>query len=302
MSARASEPGVYDGKQVIQERNASNVPTVSFTRGTDLSGSLEGAGGIGGLLARSAGYSGGNWTDHVFYHADGNGNITYLVSSTRTLAASYRYDPFGNLISKSGTLADANLYRFSSKELHVNSGLYYYLYRFYSPNLQRWPNRDPIGERGGVNLYTFGFNSPINVVDFLGLEPGDIGTPRPGTEGRGQNCMGHALCDSGKWEQGDTRTKDNPWPEEKYLKDKGCREVKCSESCDSAKKEQKVKLYEWKNEDQFHIVRQNGDKWSGKIGAGPIYDFPDPDKHTSEAYKIKPEDWKATCWCCPCKK
>jgi hypothetical protein len=45
--------------RMIQERNASNVPTVSYTRGTDLSGSLEGAGGIGGLLARSSGYSSG---------------------------------------------------------------------------------------------------------------------------------------------------------------------------------------------------------------------------------------------------
>ena len=40
----------YDGMRVIQERNASNVPQVSYTRGTDLSGAVEGAGGIGGLL------------------------------------------------------------------------------------------------------------------------------------------------------------------------------------------------------------------------------------------------------------
>jgi RHS repeat-associated protein len=155
---------------VIQERNASNVPTVSYTRGTDLSGSLEGAGGIGGLLARSAGYSGGSWTSHAYYHADGNGNITSLVNSSQTLAASYRYDPYGNLISKSGTLADANLYRFSSKELHLSSGLYYYLYRFYSPNLQRWINRDPIEEEGGMNLYEFCHNNPVQHMDSQGLD------------------------------------------------------------------------------------------------------------------------------------
>ena len=44
---------VYDGNLVIQERNASNLPQVTYTRGKDLSGSLEGAGGIGGLLART---------------------------------------------------------------------------------------------------------------------------------------------------------------------------------------------------------------------------------------------------------
>jgi RHS repeat-associated protein len=116
---------------------------------------LESAGGIGGLLARSHGYSSGNWTNHNCYHADGNGNVTYLVNSSQTLAASYRYDPYGNTISSSGTLASANVYRFSSKELHVNSGLYYYGYRWYHPNLQRWLNRDPIGENGGINLYGF---------------------------------------------------------------------------------------------------------------------------------------------------
>jgi len=114
---------IYDGNRVIQERNAGDVPTVSYTRGTDLSGSLEGAGGIGGLLARSSGYSSGNWTSHAYYHADANGNITALVDGSQAVVASYRYDPYGNLISKSGTLADANLYRFSSKEFHVNSGL-----------------------------------------------------------------------------------------------------------------------------------------------------------------------------------
>lgn len=44
---------VYHGMRVVQERNSSNLPKVSYTRGNDLSGSLEGAGGIGGLLARS---------------------------------------------------------------------------------------------------------------------------------------------------------------------------------------------------------------------------------------------------------
>lgn len=160
---------IYDGMRVIQERNGSNTPTVSYTRGTDLGGTFQGAGGIGGLLARSDGYSSGNWTSHNYYHADGNGNITYLVNSSQSLAASYRYDPFGNLISSSGTLASANVYRFSSKEIHAASGMYYYGYRFYDPNLQRWVNRDLIGERGGENLYMFVYNNPQSFVDPVGL-------------------------------------------------------------------------------------------------------------------------------------
>jgi RHS repeat-associated protein len=139
---------VYDGWRVIQERDGNNVPTVSYTRGNDLSGTLQGAGGIGGLLARSDGYSSGNFTTHGYYFCDGNGNITCMLDYNPVKVASYRYDPFGNTISKSGTLADANVYRFSSKEIHVNSGMYYYGYRFYDPNLQRWINRDPLSEPG----------------------------------------------------------------------------------------------------------------------------------------------------------
>src|SRR5437667_6837405 len=58
-------------------------------------------------------------------------------------------DPFGNLISSSGSLAGPSVYRAFSKEFHANSGLYYYGFRFYDPNLQRWLNQDPILEGGG---------------------------------------------------------------------------------------------------------------------------------------------------------
>jgi hypothetical protein len=44
---------IYFGNLVIQERDAYNLPRVAYTRGTDLSGSLQSAGGIGGLLART---------------------------------------------------------------------------------------------------------------------------------------------------------------------------------------------------------------------------------------------------------
>ena len=119
----------------------------------------------------------------------GNGNITYMVNSSRTLAASYRYDAFGNLLSSSGSLAGANKYRFSSKEwVEIDPwtqsipGIYYYGYRFYVPSLQRWPNRDPLGEKGfrqlikfkripidNGNLYEFVRNSAVNQIDSLGL-------------------------------------------------------------------------------------------------------------------------------------
>jgi RHS repeat-associated protein len=68
-----------------------------------------------------------------------------------------------------------NVYRFSSKERHANSGTYYYGYGFYDPNLQRWLNTDPIGEWGGFNLYMVVWNSPLNWHDRFGEKATTIG-------------------------------------------------------------------------------------------------------------------------------
>lgn len=184
-----------------------------LTRGNDLSGTLQGAGGIGGLLARSDGYSSGNFTTHGYYFCDGNGNITCMLDYNPAKVASYRYDPFGNTISKSGTLADTNVYRFSSKEIHVNTGMYYYGYRFYDPNLQRWVNRDPIGERGDANLYRFAENRAPNLMDRFGLQvvapgvepfPGPNTLPEPGNSLSDiNNEMNHGEVSEGNGSLGD---------------------------------------------------------------------------------------------------
>jgi RHS repeat-associated protein len=157
---------LYDGRRVIQERNSSNLPLVSYVRGLDLSGSLEGAGGIGGLLARVA-HSGANGATltPAYYHADGNGNITKLIDAAQISVADYKYDPFGRTITSSGTLASANVYQFSSKELMTKSGFYYYGFRFYDPDTGRWLNRNRLGERRGLNLYGFVGNDGIDKVD-----------------------------------------------------------------------------------------------------------------------------------------
>jgi RHS repeat-associated protein len=147
---------IYDGNVVIQERDWNNLPQVTYTRGNDLSGTMQGAGGIGGLLARTDNtrlLTQNSTLASACYHADGNGNVTCLIYTNQFVAAKYLYDPYGNILSMYGPLAAANLYRFSSKEYHPNSGLVYYLYRFYDPNLQRWPNRDPLGEPGFETLH-----------------------------------------------------------------------------------------------------------------------------------------------------
>jgi len=139
----------------------------------DLSASISGAGGIGGLLARTD--AGGN---SAFYHADGAGNITALVNGLGDLTARYLYGPFGRMTAQWGPMADANVMQFSSMPKHARSGLSLYPFRAYEPNLQRWITRDPIGELGGLNLYRSVRNSPVDTVDpfglweQMGLEPG----------------------------------------------------------------------------------------------------------------------------------
>ena len=154
---------VYDRMVVLREQDASNVPRVTYTRGPDLSGTFGGAGGIGGLLARTDG------NGSAYYHADAGGNVTLLTDTSGNVVARYLYDPFGRIIGKWGQLADANVMQFSSMPVHRQSGLSLYPFRAYDPNLQRWLNRDPIGELGGLNLYAYVRNSPDNLIDPDGL-------------------------------------------------------------------------------------------------------------------------------------
>jgi RHS repeat-associated protein len=114
----------------------------------------------------------------LFPSCNANGNVTDLVDTNGAVVAHYEYDPYGNTIAQSGDLADANPYRFSSKYWDGEIGFYYYGYRFYSPGLGRWVSRDPIDERGGLNIYAFVINDPPNIVDNKGC----MGIPNPYSE------------------------------------------------------------------------------------------------------------------------
>jgi len=76
----------------------------------------------------------------------------------------------------SGPMSEVNRYRFSSKEIDPVSGLYSFGYRFYAAEFQRWLNRDPIEENGGINLFGYVGNNPINLIDPFGLAEGDFKT------------------------------------------------------------------------------------------------------------------------------
>jgi RHS repeat-associated protein len=128
---------------------------------------MQGAGGVGGLLMVSE--ISNSQISNYYPTYDGNGNVSEYLDSTGTVVAHYEYDPFGKTTVATGPKANNFAHRFSTKPLDATTGLYYYGYRFYDPNSGRWPSRDPIGERGGLNLYGFVGNNAVNWVDVLGL-------------------------------------------------------------------------------------------------------------------------------------
>ena len=71
-------------------------------------------------------------------------------------------------------MGKANPIRFSTQYADDWTGDVKYKYRDYTPSAGRWPNRDPLGERGGRNLYGFVANNPVSRVDALGLYAFDM--------------------------------------------------------------------------------------------------------------------------------
>jgi len=158
---------VYDGWNPVAEISATNCQlSKSYVWGLDLSGTLQGAGGVGGLLS-SIQHQGSSIIPHFFSY-DGNGNVVNLLDmSSGSISAHYEYDPFGRLICKEGVYADDNEYRFSTKRYNAAWSLYDYGYRHYSPDLGRWMSRDPIQS---ANLYIGLLNKPVLGIDRLGLD------------------------------------------------------------------------------------------------------------------------------------
>ena len=165
---------VYDGWNLIQELVTDNgsLVTNSYIWGLDLSGSLQGAGGVGGLLAVSLD------STEYFPSCDGNGNITEYLDENGMTVAHREYDPFGVTVVSTGDKKNDFEYWFSTKYADEETGLLYYGYRYLNTSLGRWLSRDKIGEWGGENMYGFVENDPANRIDPLGLTPLDVRVKR----------------------------------------------------------------------------------------------------------------------------
>ncbi|MDT9180623.1 MAG: RHS repeat-associated core domain-containing protein, partial [Limnospira sp. PMC 1238.20] len=159
---------LWDGWNLIAEIDPGNqTPLRSYVWGLDLSGSMQGAGGVGGLL--SVKIHDGNHIVLPYY--DGNGNVMGYTQTDESSAAVFEYDPFGRTLKASGPLAAQLPHRFSTKYTESETGWLYYGYRYLDPETGRWPNRDPIQEAGGYNLYGYVYNNRFSYYDYLGRDP-----------------------------------------------------------------------------------------------------------------------------------
>ncbi len=159
---------VYDGYLCVQRLNAAANNTVDLAFGWDPTEPV---------ATRPLWMQRVSGSYNFFYFHDGNKNVSELVSyqSARGVPAHYEYAPFGavtaattNTAFTAFNVADTNPYRFSSEYADDALGLVYYNYRHYDPCVGRWLNRDPIEEKGGLNLYAFCENDALVGFDALG--------------------------------------------------------------------------------------------------------------------------------------
>lgn len=125
---------------------------------------------IGSTVSRQ--YFSEGWRDasagtNYFYGRDHLGSVREVVNSSSSVLTRYGYDAYGRVTKLSGTVESD--FQYTGHYAHSPSGLYLAPFRAYDAELGRWISRDPIGEEGGINLYGYVGNNPINAIDPLGL-------------------------------------------------------------------------------------------------------------------------------------
>ena len=108
-----------------------------------------------------------------YYVLNAQGDVVRIVNSSRNTVASYTYDPWGKIISSSGTLADINPLRYRGYYYDSETGFYYLQSRYYDPEIGRFINADSYASTDMVgllstNMFSYCENNPVMRVDPTG--------------------------------------------------------------------------------------------------------------------------------------
>ncbi|EGO4031351.1 type VI secretion system tip protein VgrG [Escherichia coli] len=103
------------------------------------------------------------------YHCDHRGLPQALITPEGETAWCGEYDEWGNQLNEENPHHLYQPYRLPGQQYDEESGLYYNRHRYYDPLQGRYITQDPIGLKGGINLYTYPL-VPIRYTDPLGLE------------------------------------------------------------------------------------------------------------------------------------
>jgi RHS repeat-associated protein len=141
---------LWIGQEMAEERDAgNNVTKRFFPQGEQQSGAS------------------------YYYTRDHLGSVREMLNSSGITVARYAYDPYGKPPAGSTTnlISGTNLatFQYARMMMHEASGLDLASYRVYKPNSGIWSCRDPIAESGGINLYEYGGDNPVDLVDPAGL-------------------------------------------------------------------------------------------------------------------------------------
>lgn len=107
-------------------------------------------------------------TSKYYFSRDHLGSVREMTDGSGLVKARYDYDPYGRRILVAGS--DIGDFGFTGHYFHKTGNLYLAMYRAYDANLGRWLSRDLLEENGGINLYRYSGNDPINYLDLLGLD------------------------------------------------------------------------------------------------------------------------------------
>ena len=105
-----------------------------------------------------------------YYITNLQGDVVSLVNpTTGAPVANYEYDPFGKVISATGTMADINPLRYRGYYYDTETGFYYLQSRYYDPTICRFINADSFASTGqsalGYNMFAYCNNNPANCID-----------------------------------------------------------------------------------------------------------------------------------------